>query len=169
MEKRQLKYPPSIELGLKLFGYIMLITFFIIFISNGVLLAKHFFFGTSVSENSTPILCSSAFGIVLFSLILNAFPNVQVAGDGLLIDFFWTRGFIRWDQIGRIEKIQTRRKLYQAWAVEAETLTPFHLAYGLFTIIKPRRCFIVWSILPEYQWLFQEIYKNHRIKKGNKT
>lgn len=118
--------------------------------------------GTADTEDLLRVGGSALIVMLLCSYAVNLYPNVFVVDQGLLIDFYWAKRLIPWENI--VAVVDTGGKASKSWAVEVSRLSLLHRMYGFFYLKSfSRPCFIIFSFMPEYGKLLEKI--NKEIKK----
>lgn len=157
MNKRVFQYPFITRLGMSLglgWAALLLLGFMYYLVTTFVNLIN------SIANPPDIVirLLSLIFGFFMFLYIVNLYPNIEVIKDGLLINASGIKFHAQWDDIKKVKR--GHGKIFKTFAVETNALTPFHRVYGIMYLKTFSRCFIIWSILPEYEKLLSEIKAN---------
>lgn len=98
-------------------------------------------------------------GFVFWAYATNAYPNIDVRRDGLMVEYFWKSLFITWENIVQVK--EGGRAGSKTWAVQAaKGLTSLHRLYGLFYTRSLVPTFVIYSYLPDHKKLVDEIQKH---------
>lgn len=161
MNKRVFRYPFITRLGMSL-GLGGASLFLIGFLYFLVITMKNLINGIPNRPDIVGLLLSLFFGFLMFLYIVNAYPDIEVAEDGLLLNASGIRFHVLWGDIKRVRR--GYGKVFKTYAIETNGLTPFHRMYGIMYLQTFTRCFIIWSIMPDYENLLSEIRKHENEK-----
>ncbi len=97
-------------------------------------------------------------GGVFWAYATNLYPNVDVAEDGLRVEWFRGMLFIPWERVIRVKEANNLG--FKAYAVQVKGLTPLHRLYGMFYLRRFYPAFVIFSNLPEYEKLLETVRKH---------
>jgi hypothetical protein len=112
-------------------------------------------------SGDSPIIVLGLIGILVLFLIgwlalLNMFPAVQTSPSGMRIQTFWFWWvFISWEDIVALYRWRTVGK--RVVIVVTETLTPFHIVYGIIYAEKLKPAFLISASITRYDDLIRTI------------
>jgi hypothetical protein len=154
MSKRVYRYPFATRFFMFL-GIVVAALFILAFIFYLVISSANLINGITNPPDRAFELFLLIFGFFIFLYVVNLYLDIEILDDGLLLNASGIRFRVKWSDIKKVRR--GYGNIFKTYAIETKSLTPFHRVYGIMYLKNFSRCFIVWSILPDYERLVSVI------------
>ena len=92
-------------------------------------------------------------GVIFY---IGGFPDIGVTDDGVIVELFWLKLKVQWDDIAIIKPFGPR--FLRWWVViTKKNLTPFHRFYGMFSFKSFLPSFYIQTSSRSHQYLVRKI------------